>query len=64
MTLGLDDDFFAEGEERGMRRFADALAAGLAFLMAVDAVETDMFRAVIVQDFDSVTVENADHLAW
>ena len=32
----------------------------LAFLGAVDAVETDAFRVAIVQDFDGIAVEDRD----
>ena len=36
------------------------LAVGLAFLYAVDAVETDPFGVDVVQDFDGVAVEDGD----
>jgi hypothetical protein len=35
----------------------------LAFLRAIDPVETDAFRALVVQDFEGVAVEDADDLA-
>jgi len=36
------------------------LAIGLAFLRTVDAVEPDTLSAMVVQDFDSVAVEDGD----
>jgi hypothetical protein len=36
------------------------LAISLAFLRAVDAAEADTFRALVVQNFEGVTVEDAD----
>jgi hypothetical protein len=36
------------------------LAVGLVFLWAIDAVEANAFRVVIVQDFNGVAVEDAD----
>ena len=39
------------------------LAIGLAFLLAVDAIEPDTFSFVDVQDFDGVAVENGDDRA-
>lgn len=39
------------------------LPVGLAFLRAVDAIQSDTFRAVMVQDFESVAVEDGDDLA-
>jgi hypothetical protein len=35
----------------------------LAFLRTVDAVQSDAFGAGVVQDFDGITVEDADDLA-
>jgi hypothetical protein len=35
-----------------------SLAAGLAFLRTVDAVQADAFSAVVVQDFDRIAVED------
>jgi hypothetical protein len=32
----------------------------LAFLWTVNAVETDAFRVLVVQDFESVAVEDGD----
>jgi hypothetical protein len=37
-----------------------SLAVGLAIFRAVDAVQADTFSAVVVQDFESVTVEDED----
>jgi hypothetical protein len=37
-----------------------SLAERLAFLWAVDAAEADALRALIVQDFESVAVEDGD----
>jgi hypothetical protein len=34
---------------------------GLAFLRAVDTTETDAFKMVIVQDFNSVAVKDGDY---
>jgi hypothetical protein len=39
------------------------LALSLAFLGAVDAVQTDAFRVLVVQDFDGIAVEDSDYLA-
>jgi hypothetical protein len=36
------------------------MAVSLALLRAVDAVESDAFGVVIVQDFDSVAIEHGD----
>ena len=36
------------------------LAEGLAFFGAVDAVETDAFGVVVVQDFEGVAVDRND----
>jgi hypothetical protein len=36
------------------------LAVGLAFLRAVDAVQTDAFRMLVVQDFNSVAIMHTD----
>jgi len=54
-------DFFPKGEIRG--GLLRSRAVGLAFLRAVDAVEADALRVVIVQDFDGVAVEDGDDLA-
>jgi hypothetical protein len=37
-----------------------SLPIGLAFLWAVDAVEPNTSRPLVVQDFEGVTVEDAD----
>jgi hypothetical protein len=37
-----------------------SLAEGLALLWAIDAIETDTFRVVVVQNFDGVAVEDGD----
>jgi len=34
------------------------LAVGLAFLRTIDPAEADTFRALVVQDFDGVAVED------
>ena len=39
-----------------------SLAVGLAFFRAVDAVESHALSAVVVQDFDSVAVEDGDDI--
>jgi len=49
-------DFLSEGEIRG--GLLRSLTEGLAFLWAVDAVETDAFGVVVVQDFEGVAVED------
>ena len=41
---------------------ACSLAKGLAFLRAIDAVETDRFNVVVVQGFDGVAVEDRNRL--
>jgi len=37
-----------------------SLAVSLAFLWAVNAVESDAFGALVVQNFDSVAIEHRD----
>jgi hypothetical protein len=37
-----------------------SLAVGLAFLLAVDAVQADTFWVLVVQDFDGIAVEDGD----
>lgn len=32
----------------------------MAFLLAVDAAEADMFRVLVVQDFDGIAVKDGD----
>ena len=58
MAVGLDCDFLPKGEGRGC--LLGTLAVGLAFLYAVDAVETDPFGVDVVQDFDGVAIEDGD----
>ena len=36
------------------------LTVGLALLRAINAAETDTFSAVVVQDFEGVSVEDGD----
>jgi hypothetical protein len=38
-----------------------SLAIGLAFLWAVDPVETDAFSLLVVQDFEGVAVNYSDY---
>jgi hypothetical protein len=54
----LKGNFFPEGEVRG--GVLGFLAVGLAFLLAVDAVESNKLRPLVVQDFDSIAVEDGD----
>ncbi len=42
------------------RRLLRSLTEGLAFLGAVDTAEADAFRALVVQDFDGIAVEDGD----
>jgi hypothetical protein len=37
-----------------------SLAVGLAFLRTVDPAEADAFSVVVVQDFNSVAIEDGD----
>jgi hypothetical protein len=48
---------------RGPKQPAWLACRRLGPFRAVDAVETDAFRVVIVQDFDSVAVEDGDNEA-
>jgi len=58
VSVGLDGDFLPKGKVRS--GLLGSLAEGLALLWAIDATETDTFRAVIVQDFEGVAVEDGD----
>jgi hypothetical protein len=58
VAVRLERDFFSKGEGRG--RVLGVVAVGLAFLWAVDAVEADAFRLLVVQDFEGVAVEDGD----
>ena len=54
----MERDLLAKNQvRRGLLR---SLTVGLAFLWAVDAVESDAFSAVVVQNFDGVAVEDGD----
>ena len=53
-TEDLDRDFLAVGE--GRRELLGFLAAGLFLLRAVDAVESDALRVLVVQNFEGVAV--------
>ena len=53
-----DRDFLAVDERRG--ELLGLLAEGLAFFRTVDAAEADAFRALIVQHFEGVAVEDGD----
>jgi len=50
---------FFPKNQRG-RSLLGSMAVSLALLRAVDAVESDAFGVVIVQDFDSVAIEHGD----
>ena len=52
-------DFFPKHKLR--RSLLGPRAVGLAFLGAVDAAEADTLRALVVQDFDGVAVEDGDN---
>jgi len=54
-------DILPECEVRG--GLLGSLAESLAFLRAVDAVESDTFSAVVVQDFDGVAVKDGDNFS-
>ena len=58
VIVGLNGNVLPEGEVRG--GVLGALAVGLAFLWTVDATEADVFRVLIVQNFDGVAVEDGD----
>jgi hypothetical protein len=51
-------DFLPEGEGRG--GVLGVVAVGLALLRAVDAAEADVFRKLVVQNFERVAVEDGD----
>jgi hypothetical protein len=57
--VGLEDDISPEAARRCLLR---SFAEGLTTLRAVDATETDTFRASVVQDFDGVSVEDGNDL--
>ena len=58
VAMSLDHDFFSKDEDRGgLLRF---LAVGLALLRAVDAIEADASRALVVEDFEGVAAEDGD----
>lgn len=54
----VDHDVLAMDERR--RELLGLLAEGLAFLRTVDAAQSDAFRALIVQHFEGVAVEDGD----
>src|SRR5262249_52543946 len=56
--VSLKSDLLSEYKLR--RRLLGSLPVGLTFLRAVNAVEPDTFRALVVQDFDGLAVENRD----
>ena len=56
--VSLNGDVLPKDEVRG--GVLGIVAKGLAFLRAVDATETDAFRALVVQDFESVAVKDSD----
>ena len=58
VTVSLDGDILPKDEVRG--GVLGIVAKGLAFLRAVDATETDAFRALVVQNFESVAVKDSD----
>ena len=45
------------------RYMLGVVAVGLAFLRTVDIAEADTFRAVVVEDFDGIAVEDGDNAA-
>ena len=49
---------FAEGEGRG--GVLRSLAIDLALFWAIDPAETDAFRMLVVQDFNSVAIMHTD----
>ena len=61
VAVCLKSDCLPEGECR--RGLFGSLDVGLAFLRAVDAVQADAFRVVIVQEFEIIAVDQADGLA-
>jgi hypothetical protein len=61
VAVRLDGDFFAEGEVSD--GVLGLLAVSLAFLRAVDPVETDGFSELVVENFDGVAVEDAGDMA-
>ena len=59
LAVHLDGDFLPKGEvDDGV---LGLLAERLAFLGAVDAAEADAFRALVVKDFDGVSVNYPDY---
>ena len=57
-AVSQEPDIFTIDQPRGS--LLGPLAVGLALLGAVDAAEADAFRAVVVQNFDSVAIEDGD----
>ena len=58
LAVRLERNFFPKDQRRG--GMLCIVAVGLALLRAIDAVEADTFRALVVQNFEGVTVEDAD----
>jgi len=54
LPVGLERDFLAKDKFR--RSLLGLLSVGLALLGAVDAIESDAFSAIVVQDFDGVQI--------
>ena len=61
VTIGVEGDFFPKGEVRGS--LPRSLAEGVVFLWAINAVEADTRRVLVVQDFEDVAVEDASNSA-
>ena len=55
-AVSLERDFFPKSESRG--GLLGSFAVGLALLRAVDAIESNTFRVLVMQDFDGVAVED------
>ena len=55
--------FVVHTEHKRRRSWLRSLAVGLALVWAVDATKTDMFRVLLVQDFDRLAVEDGDCFA-
>ena len=61
LAVGLERDFLAEDPLRS--GLLGSRAVGLALLWAVNAVQSNAFGPVVVQDFDGVAIEDRDDSA-
>jgi hypothetical protein len=58
LAVRLEHDIFAKNEVRCC--LLRSLAERLAFLRAIDAIQADALRLLVLQDFDRVAVDDRD----